>query len=124
MGFSPSAAELSMFKVKSLNENVRKNEISRIVVENQNIIRRLQNQISYYDADQWEKEHKIKEKHLKSLCNFPDLKGSKGFSQSSRRTSRVSYKKYFFLSFCRRDYMILLYHNYPWQVKKFLKLLV
>ena len=42
----------------SLNKNRRKNELLKITLENQSILRRLQEKNSNYDVGRWENEFK------------------------------------------------------------------
>jgi len=43
----------------------------KITVENQGILKRIQEQTSCYAVNKWEKEFKNYEKYLKNLCAFP-----------------------------------------------------
>lgn len=56
---------------KSLNSDKRKFSLMRITLENQLILRRLQQAESYYDTSEWETDFKKREKILKVMCEYP-----------------------------------------------------
>eukprot|EP00826_Nyctotherus_ovalis_P049315 TRINITY_DN5947_c0_g2_i2.p1 TRINITY_DN5947_c0_g2~~TRINITY_DN5947_c0_g2_i2.p1 ORF type:complete len:341 (+),score=81.13 TRINITY_DN5947_c0_g2_i2:157-1179(+) len=56
---------------KSLNRGTRKKEISRIMDENQALLKRLQAKRSNYNVTQWNKDYKSRAKMLSNICEFP-----------------------------------------------------
>lgn len=56
---------------RSLNSEVRKKEMLKITIENQQILKRLQDKTSNYSAKQWEDDFRVTEKRLKSMCEYP-----------------------------------------------------
>jgi hypothetical protein len=56
---------------KSLNRDVRKKELLKITIENQAILRRLQDKTSNYSVAKWEEDFKHKEKIMKNMCEYP-----------------------------------------------------
>ena len=58
-------------EVKSLNTNARKVELRRITIENQAMLKRLQEKSPCYNTHQWEEDRKRTEKRLKDICEFP-----------------------------------------------------
>ena len=68
---------------KSLNNDKRKFSLMRITLENQLILKRLQQAESYYDTSEWETDFKKREKILKVMCEYPyQLSGPKGENSS------------------------------------------
>ena len=55
----------------SLNRAVRKKELMRITVENQQILRRLQDKQPTYSVTKWEEDFKYKEKLRDNMCETP-----------------------------------------------------
>jgi hypothetical protein len=53
---------------KSLNMKVRKEKLVKITLENENILKRLQQRSSAYSVDKWEKEFK-KHEELRQLSS-------------------------------------------------------
>lgn len=56
---------------RSLNSEVRKKELMKITIENQAILRRLQEKQSNYSVTKWEDDFKETEKRMKSMCEYP-----------------------------------------------------
>lgn len=56
---------------ESLNANQRKQEMSRILLENEALLKRLQNRQSNYNVWSWENERKQQIKRIKQICMFP-----------------------------------------------------
>jgi len=56
---------------RSLNREVRKKNLLKITIENQAILKRLQDRQSNYDVNKWESEFKGREKILRKMCEFP-----------------------------------------------------
>lgn len=56
---------------ESLNSHQRKQEMSRILIENEALLKRLQNRQSNYNVWSWENERKQQIKRIKQLCLFP-----------------------------------------------------
>lgn len=53
---------------KSLNMKARKEKLVKITIENENILKRLQQRTSAYSVDKWEKEFK-KHEELRQLSS-------------------------------------------------------
>jgi E3 ubiquitin-protein ligase TRIP12 len=58
-------------EVKSLNTKARRLEMRRIAIENQALLKRLQDRSPCYNTQQWEEERKKTERRLKNICEFP-----------------------------------------------------
>lgn len=56
---------------RSLNSEVRRKELMKITIENQHILKRLQDKTSNYSVQKWENDFKETEKRLKSMCEYP-----------------------------------------------------
>ena len=56
---------------KSLNKVIRKQQLRKIVNENQSLLKRLQMNKSHYDVDQWNKEYMYRTKMLFNICEYP-----------------------------------------------------
>ena len=59
------------FAKRSLNRDARKRELLKITMENQAILRRLQEQKPNYDVFKWEEEAQKRKKILKNICEYP-----------------------------------------------------
>lgn len=57
---------------KSLNRAQRKQELLKITLENQAILRRLQDKSSNYNVAQWEHQHRQRKDLLKNMSEYPD----------------------------------------------------
>lgn len=57
---------------KSLNRAQRKQELLKITLENQAILRRLQDKNSNYNVARWENEHRQRQDLLKNMSEYPD----------------------------------------------------
>jgi hypothetical protein len=57
---------------KSLNRASRKQELLKITLENQAILRRLQDKNSNYNVARWEHDHKQRQDLLKNMSEYPD----------------------------------------------------
>ncbi|OMJ68089.1 hypothetical protein SteCoe_34558 [Stentor coeruleus] len=68
--------QLSSTRRKSLNIEARKRQNTRIVIENQAILKRLQGKQPSYNVNKWEEERKNTEKRLKNICEFPYTLGA------------------------------------------------
>lgn len=55
----------------SLNREYRKKELMKITVENQAILRRLQDKQPTYSVTKWQEEFKHVEKIRNNVCEFP-----------------------------------------------------
>lgn len=62
---------------KSLNRASRKQELLKITLENQAILRRLQDKNSNYNVARWEHDHKLRQDLLKNMSEYPDELDSK-----------------------------------------------
>ena len=67
---SQSSASIP-FEKKSLNKESRKRELLKITMENQAILKRLQEKQSSYNASKWIEERKEQEKIIKNICEYP-----------------------------------------------------
>lgn len=56
---------------KSLNREHRKRELLKITMENQAILKRLQDKTSNYNVGKWEGEFRDRERILKNICEYP-----------------------------------------------------
>ena len=56
---------------RSLNRDARKRELLKITMENQAILRRLQDQQPNYNVIKWEEENQQRKKLLKNICEYP-----------------------------------------------------
>jgi len=76
-------------KTTSLNEVTRKRELVKITLENQGILRRIQDQHSIYNVTKWEKDFQNNEKYLKNLSVYPvpQSLNTSNFQVSARRSS-------------------------------------
>lgn len=68
---------------ESLNANHRKQEMSRILIENEALLKRLQNRQSTYNVWSWENERKQQIKRVKQICMYPPA-----FSKRKRYAKR------------------------------------
>jgi len=56
---------------RSLNRDARKRELLKITMENQAILRRLQDQQPNSNVIKWEEENQQRRKLLKNICEYP-----------------------------------------------------
>ena len=56
---------------KSLNKDSRKRELLKITMENQAILRRLQDKQSSYNVGKWVEEEQERKRILKNICEYP-----------------------------------------------------
>ena len=56
---------------RSLNRDARKRELLKITMENQAILRRLQDQQPNYNVIKWEEENQQRKRLLKNICEYP-----------------------------------------------------
>lgn len=61
----------TLLNKRSLNSEVRKKELMKITIENQNILKRLQDKTSNYSVHRWEEQFRETEKRMKSMCEYP-----------------------------------------------------
>lgn len=68
-----SVASRSVFPPikKSLNREARKRELLKITMENQQILKRLQEKKPNYDVNRWCKEDDSRRQILHQICEFP-----------------------------------------------------
>ena len=50
---------------------MRKQNLLKITIENQNILKRLQDKPSFYKVSDWEESFKKREHILKTMCEYP-----------------------------------------------------
>jgi E3 ubiquitin-protein ligase TRIP12 len=74
---------------KSLNNESRKRQLIQITMENQALLKRLQDKQSSYNVVRWEEDRKMTEKRLKNMCEFPYRLG---VTQEGRRNPSVDLK--------------------------------
>lgn len=74
---------------KSLNNESRKRQLIQITMENQALLKRLQDKQSSYNVVRWEEDRKTTEKRLKNMCEFPYRLG---VTQEGRRNPSVDLK--------------------------------
>jgi len=55
----------------TLNRNGRKQELSRITMENQRLLKAIQSAQPVYSAKKWEADHKKSEAHLRNCSSYP-----------------------------------------------------
>jgi hypothetical protein len=60
-----------MFQKKSLNRESRKRELLKITMENQSILKRLQEKTANYNVAKWDEEAELRKKILKNICEYP-----------------------------------------------------
>lgn len=65
-------AQQTLAAKKSLNRAQRKQELLKITLENQAILRRLQDKSSNYNVAKWEHEHRARQDLLKNMSEYPD----------------------------------------------------
>jgi hypothetical protein len=63
--------------MRNMNRLKRKEALLKITVENQLILRRLQDKKSEYRVDEWENDFKRREKILKKMCEYPYTLGDR-----------------------------------------------
>lgn len=56
---------------KSLNRDARKRELLKITMENQQILKRLQDKQPSYNVGQWAREFEQRKKILSHICEYP-----------------------------------------------------
>lgn len=59
------------FRVKSLNRDYRKRELVKITIENQAILKRIQDKKSSYNRQDWNESRKKAEGYLKNISQYP-----------------------------------------------------
>lgn len=55
---------------KSLNGESRKRDLVKIVIENQAILKRIQEKKSAYDIKKWERDREQTEKYIANTCQY------------------------------------------------------
>ncbi|CAD8200299.1 unnamed protein product [Paramecium octaurelia] len=77
------SATMSIAQKKSLNKDYRKKELIKIVMENQQLLKRIQDQKSQYNVKDWNQERKWVEKYISNICEYPykDFKPTKTLVQ-------------------------------------------
>ena len=76
--------------VRSLNKSYRKRELQRITLENQEILRRIQQREPNYNHAQWEEDRRQHERYMKNICEYPRVIGLKG---GKKQQQKQGYKK-------------------------------
>eukprot|EP00826_Nyctotherus_ovalis_P047890 TRINITY_DN5581_c0_g1_i9.p1 TRINITY_DN5581_c0_g1~~TRINITY_DN5581_c0_g1_i9.p1 ORF type:complete len:182 (-),score=32.03 TRINITY_DN5581_c0_g1_i9:240-785(-) len=87
---------------RSLNRATRKEEMRKIIGENQSLLRRLQTGKSCYNVSQWNKDHLKHTRMLLNMCQYPyRLPGNAGSAHQlpqrnmSRGLTSSSYAAYY-----------------------------
>ncbi|CAK91932.1 unnamed protein product (macronuclear) [Paramecium tetraurelia] len=77
------SATMSIAQKKSLNKDYRKKELIKIVMENQQLLKRIQDQKSQYNVKDWNQERKWVEKYISNISEYPykDFKPTKTLVQ-------------------------------------------
>lgn len=70
---------------RSLNKSYRKKELERITVENQQILRRIQEREPNYNHTKWIEDRKLSEGYLKNICEYPYQAGKGGKGNSKQQ---------------------------------------
>lgn len=68
---TPNSQQQPQYRVRSLNRDVRKRELVKITIENQEILKRIQNRKSQYSVQHWLEVHKKEQKYLKNISEYP-----------------------------------------------------
>jgi len=76
-----------------LNKNIRKRDLVKIAIENQEIFRRLENKKSEYNIRLLQKNREISEKYLMNISEYPLL------LKSSSEFERINIKTEVFIDF-------------------------
>ncbi|CAK59912.1 unnamed protein product (macronuclear) [Paramecium tetraurelia] len=88
---------VSLGPKKSLNKDHRKKELIKIVMENQLLLKRIQDQKSQYNVKDWNQERRWVEKQISNICEYPykDFKPTKTLVQywTNSRISESSLQK-------------------------------
>ena len=63
----------------------------KITMENQFILKRLQEQQSYYNKDEWEGDFKKREKILKVMCEYPYQLANSKLGAGAAKSEQASY---------------------------------
>lgn len=100
------------FRVRSLNRDSRKRDLVKITIENQSMLRRIQDRKSQYSVNGWLEGHRKEQKYLQNISEYPiklysgdTSHGTGGFyddlePENSKDTS-VSRELYFFVANCQ-----------------------
>eukprot|EP00347_Sterkiella_histriomuscorum_P004050 403361935 len=75
---------------KSLNRTVRQKEVDRIQLENSDMLKRLQDQKSNYNAHLWKQDRKQKVKMIKQICYYPPTLLKKSSKLRNKRRNIMS----------------------------------
>ncbi|CAD8164989.1 unnamed protein product [Paramecium octaurelia] len=90
-------SSLNFVPKRSLNKDHRKKELIKIVMENQQLLKRIQDQKSQYNVKDWNEERKCVEKHIASISEYPykDFKPTKTLVQywTNSRISETQMQK-------------------------------
>lgn len=103
MNVPKSPTQQKEFRIKSLNRDLRKRELVRIAVENQSILKRLQEKKSSYDRNEWIEYRKKTEYYLKNISQFPVTARSHVRSPTSPRDQLESQLSEVFLGIILLD---------------------
>ena len=60
-----------IMRKKSMNSDVRRRDLMKITIENQAILKRLQDKTSNYSVERWEDDFRETEKRMKNMCEYP-----------------------------------------------------
>lgn len=79
-----------LLKKTSLNQNVRKRDLVKIAIENQEIFKRLENKRSAYNIKLWQKNREISVKYLANISEYPLLRNSSEFERTQIKTENIN----------------------------------
>lgn len=83
-----STVQTAASRNKSLNREFRKKELTRVALENQALLKRLQNRQSSYSTEQWRHDRKDTERLLRNICQYPYVLGADSPSDLRRQMSQ------------------------------------
>lgn len=83
-----SSVQTAAGRGKSLNREFRKKELTRVTLENQALLKRLQNRQSSYSTEQWRQDRKETERLLRNICQYPYVLGADSPSELRRQMSQ------------------------------------
>jgi hypothetical protein len=73
---------------RSLNKVARNEQMRKISLDNQALLKRLQEKSPCYSTHQWEEDRRQTEKRLKNLCEFPYMLGRGMSTPASHKKPR------------------------------------
>jgi hypothetical protein len=76
---------------RSLNKEIRKKDLLKITIENQNILRRLQDKQATYSVNRWDEEYRTTEKIKKNICEYPLIFDEAGVQRNITTAGGLDY---------------------------------